>query len=210
MVKYMHIETLFILLIVKPNVKRTLMQVLEKEIIRKAATGDIVAFEKIYRETSSFVYSVAFRVMGNKEEAEEVSQDVFMKIHDHLKDFNFESSLKTWIYRITVNTAINTIKRKIADRTKTEKFEKEKAQMVSYQPVVQNMEQEHAELKVQELLALLNPDQKVCIILREIEGMSYEEIAQTLKINLNTVRSRLKRARAILLKKAMTKGVERT
>ena len=74
------------------------MQDIPKDVLIKAAEGDIKAFEHIYRVTSGFVYSVAFRITQNTQEAEEVTQDVFLKIHKNLKNFRFRASFKTWIY----------------------------------------------------------------------------------------------------------------
>ncbi len=77
------------------------------DVLERASAGNMDAFEEIYRATSSFVYNVALRVTRNSANAEEVTQDVFMKIYRNLKGFQFRSAFKTWVYRITVNTAIN-------------------------------------------------------------------------------------------------------
>ena len=172
------------------------MENISKDIITKAAGGDIEAFEDIYRKTSTFVYNVALRITNNSEDADEVTQDVFMKIYRNLKNFNSLSSLNTWIYRITVNTAINRLKAKkkhIDGRT-------------DYDPAIQPVSQKEgvrnnidSKERVSLLLSALNPDQRACIVLREIEGLNYREIARAMRININTVRSRLKRARQKLL-----------
>ena len=172
------------------------MENISRDIIAKAARGDIEAFEDIYRKTSTFVYNVAFRITNNSEDADEVTQDVFMKIYRHLKNFNSLSSLNTWTYRITVNTAINRLK---AEKKHTDG-------KADYDPAAQAVSQKEeirnnidSKERVSVLLSALNPDQRACIVLREIEGLNYKEIAQALRININTVRSRLKRARQRLL-----------
>lgn len=176
---------------------------ISNDLLRQAAQGDIQAFEEIYKFTSSFVYSVALRTVRNREDAQEITQEVFLKVFKNLKDFKFKSSFKTWIYRITVNTALNVIKKTGQDLRR----------QVAYNEnmTIENTRPENAtdgilagrdnEKKVNDLLAVLAPEYRVCIVLREIQGLSYEEIAQTLKTNINTVRSRLKRARGILLKR---------
>ncbi|PIQ88210.1 MAG: hypothetical protein COV73_00005, partial [Candidatus Omnitrophica bacterium CG11_big_fil_rev_8_21_14_0_20_43_6] len=83
------------------------MNDLAPDVLERASAGDIDAFEEIYKATSSFVYNVALRITWNNANAEEVTQDVFMKIYRNLKSFGFRSAFKTWVYRITVNTAIN-------------------------------------------------------------------------------------------------------
>lgn len=176
------------------------MQDISRDTIKLASEGNIEAFENIYKKTSIFVYNVAFRIAGRREDAEEITQDVFVKIHNNLTGYRFESSLKTWIYRITVNTALNHIK----------KNKKENEGKLSYDDAIYNENlqkpaqigenQEDQKLVIDTLLKNLNPDQRTCVILRNIEGLSYQEIAESLKININTVRSRLKRAREILIK----------
>ena len=86
------------------------MEAIDDKILKRAAGGDLESFEVVYRASSGYVYSLALRITGNVEDAQEVTQDVFMKIHDSLQRFEFKSSFKTWIYRIAVNTALNKAK----------------------------------------------------------------------------------------------------
>ncbi|HZX49461.1 MAG TPA: sigma-70 family RNA polymerase sigma factor [Nitrospirota bacterium] len=177
------------------------MQDITGNIIIRASEGDIVAFEMIYREYIDFVSNVAYRVVNSREDAEEVTQEVFLNIYRQLKHFRFESSLKTWIYRITVNTAINYSK-------KTSKHQNEVAGYIEVSDRVNTSEgapdaisEEISEEIITALLDAITPDQRACIVLRSIEGLSYQEIAETLKIPVNTVRSRIKRARETMLSK---------
>lgn len=170
------------------------------DLITQASQGDLNAFEIIYRKSAAFVYNVAFRIVGRKEDAEDVVQEVFMKIHRNLKDFRFDASYKTWAYRITVNTALNYAKS--SSRNRYDSFEEKESINAlplpadSSNPLEENIERDAA----QKLLSVLNPEQKVCIVLRSVQGLSYEEIAQTLNIPINTVRTRIKRAREAMLK----------
>ena len=173
------------------------MEDIAKETLIKASQGDIKAFEEVYKASSSFVYNVALRVVNNREDALEVAQEVFLIVHHKLKDFRFESSFKTWVYRITANLAINYAKKNV--RTKTVPFEESFGDVLVENNVESQIEREHQEQLVENLLAELNPDQRACVVLREIQGLSYEEIAKALNININTVRSRLKRSRERLL-----------
>ncbi|MCX5656813.1 MAG: sigma-70 family RNA polymerase sigma factor [Candidatus Omnitrophica bacterium] len=170
--------------------------------LERASRGDIGAFEQVYKAASDFVYNVAFRITRNSADAEEVTQDVFMKAYHNLKDFRFQSAFKTWVYRITVNTAINRYR-------KSAREEKDK---VDYDSIIESFPDSRSttediirndnEVRLNALLGVLGPEHKACLILREIEGLSYQEIATTLKIPINTVRSRLKRARQALLEEA--------
>ena len=173
------------------------MQDIAQETLIKASQGDTQAFEEVYKASSSFVYNVAYRVVNNREDALEVAQEVFMIIHDKLKFFRFESSFKTWAYRITANTAINFAKKN--SRAKTVPYEDAYGEGAVVNEVHAHMDQEHQSQLVEKLLGELNPDQRACVVLRDIQGLSYEEIAQSLNININTVRSRLKRSREKLL-----------
>lgn len=173
------------------------MQEITDDILREASQGDLGSFKKIYNSTGGFVYNVALRVVGNKEDAQEVTQEVFLTVHRKLKEFRFQSSFKTWVYRIAVNHAINHAKKR--DRNPTVEYD-ENINAVSVHPQsVENMDLEAREKMVGKLLGQLNPEQRACIVLRNLEGLSYEAIATSLGININTVRSRLKRAREAMM-----------
>ncbi|MDD2653792.1 MAG: RNA polymerase sigma factor [Candidatus Omnitrophica bacterium] len=181
------------------------MQDISDKILVQAAAGDMDSFHEIYKATSCFVYNVAHRITNSREDAEDVTQEVFLKIHKNLNNFQFRSSFKTWVYRITVNTAINATKKTSKDLNRRVDFDKA-IQSLGDAPKESGVDKEANELKVKALLDKLNPDQRACVVLREIEGLSYEEIAKSLKINLNTVRSRLKRARAMLMNIGQKRG----
>ena len=97
------------------------MEEIAKDILIRASQGDMQAFEDVYKASSSFVYNVAFRIVNNREDALEVAQEVLMIIHRKLKGFRFESSFKTWVYRITANSAVNFAKK--SSRVKTVPYE---------------------------------------------------------------------------------------
>ena len=178
------------------------MNDLALDILERASAGNMDAFEQVYRATSNFVYNVALRITRNSANAEEVTQDVFMKIYRNLKGFGFRSTFKTWVYRITVNTAINHYR----------KSNKEEKGRVDYDNIIESLpdnrlaregiSQKDNQSQLNALLDKLSPEHKACLILREIEGLSYQEMAGALSIPVNTVRSRLKRARQALLVEA--------
>ncbi len=174
------------------------------ETLELASRGDIGAFEQIYKTTSGFVYNVALRVTRDKEDAQEVTQDVFMKIYRNLKSFRFRSSFRTWVYRITVNTAINRYRKSLRENKGRTGYDEAGHNIYSAPAEPVPMQQAEDKAALDNLLQQLNPDQKTCIILREIEGLSYKDISAALRIPVNTVRSRLKRGRETLLQ--YTKG----
>lgn len=186
------------------------MEDIPKDIIEKAAKGDMEAFEAIYKASSGFIYRTALRIVNNSADAQEVTQDIFMKIYDKLKYFEFRSNLKTWMYRITVNTAINTYRRNLREKSRRQDFDPVIETEGQSPEFIRQAERSDSEKQLTSLLNMLTAEHRAVIILREIEGLSYEDIAQSLKINLNTVRSRLKRAREALLefsKKAVKNGL---
>lgn len=173
------------------------MQQIPEEILREASQGDLSSFEAVYKAAAGFVYNIAFRIVGNKEDAEEVTQDVFMILYRKLRRFRFESSFKTWVYRITVNCAIN-FSRKMPKYKMEEYDDALEVAGCAVGPQAE-IDREDRERSVKELLGAISPQQRACVVLREMEGLSYRGIAQVLSVNVNTVRSRLKRARERML-----------
>lgn len=176
------------------------MQELPEHILAAAGKGDMEAFKQVYDQYAKFVYNVALRMVRHTEDAQEITQDVFLLVHRKLKDFRFESSFKTWIYRITVNTTMNALKRGKKFKQNEVSFDEDLERPSTMSDHVQDlMDKEYYGSVTNVLLDQLNPDQRICVVLRNMQGLSYEQIAETLDININTVRSRLKRAREKLL-----------
>jgi RNA polymerase sigma-70 factor (ECF subfamily) len=175
------------------------MEGMADDILRRASRGDAEAFEKIYRFFSGFVYNVAYRITNNREDAQEAVQDVFLKIYDNLGGFRFRSSIKTWIYRITVNAAINIARKRTRDMNRRADYDKVVKTKEAPDETAHAIDREDNEALLEYMLKRLNPDQRACVVLRDIKGLSYKEISEVLNININTVRTRLKRGREALL-----------
>lgn len=175
------------------------MQPLPKELLIEASEGQAGAFEKIYRATADYVYSIAFRITCNRADAEEVAQDVFLKVHRRIGEFRFESAFTTWLYRITVNRAISASRKSARRRARQVVFDDAVAVEDPRNATREAIEREGARAQIRSLLEALTPDQRACIVLREMEGMRYDEISGALRLKINTVRSRLKRARETLV-----------
>ncbi|MCM8774636.1 MAG: RNA polymerase sigma factor [Candidatus Omnitrophica bacterium] len=172
------------------------MEEVSEEIIKLAQEGDISAFEVIYRRMSGFVYTVAKGIVNEQQLAEEITQEVFLKIYQNIKNFKLYSSLKTWLYRITLNTSFNTYK-------KLKRENNHRLAIENYVSEGYSQEDKDAierKYLVSYLLNKLTPQQRAVIVLREKLGLSYKEIASYLRVNPNVVRSRLRRARQTLLK----------
>jgi len=175
------------------------MTEIDRHTIEQAAAGDLSAFERIYHFTSGFVYGLALRMVRNPQDASEITQDVFMKVYYKLKDFRFQSSLKTWIYRIAVNTALNARRRLGLRRTRETSMDDNILDLQTAPMTQLPCAEVERKQRLEFLLSRLTPEHKTILLLRETEGLSYQEIADVLKINLNTVRTRLKRARQQLV-----------
>jgi RNA polymerase sigma-70 factor (ECF subfamily) len=145
---------------------------------------------EIYRENSKYVFNVAMRVMGNREDAEDITQNVFIKLFNNMDAFRGDSSIKTYLYRMAVNESIDLMRKKSAETRKIDKVDKP----VSYRP------KDTTELD--SFLSILPDDQKIPVILSQITGLSYKEIAAMLDISEGTVKSRINRGMSLMIKAA--------
>lgn len=175
------------------------MEDIAKDTLIQAKEGSMEAFEKIYRAASDYIYNIALRITNNREDAEEATQDVFLKVRKNLIGFRFRSSFKTWIYRIAVNTAINVHRVRVKELNRRLRYSDDIEQETISVTVQETMDKTSYEWLLKSMLNTLNPDQRACVVLKDMEGLSYKEIAEVLETNINTVRSRLKRARERLL-----------
>lgn len=158
----------------------------------------ILDFDAVFEQYGDRIYGLAYRLMGNKEDAMDISQEVFIKIFRNLETFRGDSSLSTWIYRIVYNTCIDELrKRKM----------KVKIISMSYEQGVTSDDNgaldeicEADELKktIQQALYKLDDEQRAIVVMRDIYGLSYADIADILQCPLGTVKSRLSRARLAL------------
>lgn len=185
------------------------MQPLPKELLIAASEGRAGAFERIYRATADYVYSIALRITGDRADAEEVAQDVFLKVHRCLGGFRFEAAFTTWLYRITVNRAVSASRKRSRRRARLVPFDDAIGVEDPRDQTREVIEREGDRARVRTMLEALNPDQRACIVLREMEGMRYDEIAAALRLKINTVRSRIRRAREALVALAKEGGAER-
>jgi RNA polymerase sigma-70 factor (ECF subfamily) len=159
--------------------------------------GDERAFEVLVTEFERPIVRFLFRYLGNMEEAKEVCQDVFVKVFRGLPHFQNHCSLKTWIYRITLNTVLNE-KRRWYQRLKDRFMGLEGITQTKFDslpdPEMSLTISERCR-SVNRALRNLRPDHRAILVLRDLEGLSYQEISAALGLNLGTVKSRLARAR---------------
>ena len=183
----------------------------EIEFLEKLQTGDAAAFDQLVTRYSADVYALLFRLTENAEEAADLTQETFLNALRGIKKFRGEADLKTWLFRIAINESRNRFrwwKRRNKQNTisidasvgESETPLSETFSSASPNPEENALRLERETVLKKALLAL--PDVfRETIILCDIEGLSYEEIAQTLEINIGTVKSRIARGRDELRRK---------
>ena len=180
----------------------------ERELVALCRSGDPAAFARLVVLHEAMVFNLAGRLLGDVEEARDVAQEVFLQVYRQLGRFEGRSSLKTWIYRIVVNQCHNRRRfwhRRGRDKEETldERFELPAGpgrDQWRASPYEQARSRERAR-RVQGALLQLSFDQRSVLVLREVEGLSCEEVAAALGIPDGTVKSRLSRAREALRQK---------
>lgn len=159
--------------------------------------GDERAFEALVAEYERPIVRFLYRYLGNMEEAKEICQDVFIKIFRGIPSFQNHCSLKTWIYRITLNTVLNE-KRRWYQRLKDRFLGLEGVARTTPDSVPDpelSLTMSDRTRAIAIALKKLRPDHRAILVLRDLEGLSYQEIAGALGLALGTVKSRLARAR---------------
>lgn len=169
------------------------------DLMVKCKQGDLNSFEILIKSYSKQVYNILLRILGNQEDAKDVSQEVFIKVYRKINTFQGESEFFTWLYRITLNAAKDFTKKKKVHLSVNELNDSghELPQDKGSNPeaVFVKVERKDAILKA---LMEIKEDQREIIVLRDIQGLSYEEISNILGIELGTVKSRINRARTRL------------
>jgi RNA polymerase sigma-70 factor (ECF subfamily) len=182
-----------------------------QEFIERLKRGEAAAFEELVVERSGEIYGLLFRLTENREEARDLTQETFLRAFQNIDHFRGDADVRTWIYRIAINQARNRFRwwrRRRRDATVSlDQPQGESGQSIigtlaepSENPEQQTLARER-ELALRSALQRLGPAFRETVILRDIEGFTYEEIAETLAINVGTVKSRLARGRQELRKK---------
>ena len=173
----------------------------EAQIVRKVLQGDVNAFEKLVTEYEKAVYAIAQRMTGNAEDAADMTQETFIKAYNSLQSFRGDSKFSVWLYRIANNVCLDFLRsrnRRPAVSLSAEDDDGEETQLdiadESQSPELL-LERSLTRDAVRRGLDTLPPDYRQILLLREIQGLSYEEIASALGIESGTVKSRIFRAR---------------
>lgn len=171
------------------------------EWVELARQGDKQAFGKLVNQYYEMVYVVCYGVLHLREAARDTTQDVFLKAFQEIAHFKGDSKFKTWLYRVAMNAAIDAVRRRkpqvSLDGTDVSDDEDEAPVIIEDASPGPQEEAAKGEIKtlMKKALEELSPEHKAVLVLREWEGLSYEEIAETLQIELGTVMSRIFYAR---------------
>jgi RNA polymerase sigma-70 factor, ECF subfamily len=176
--------------------------------------GDRKAFDRLVMRHADRAFTLCYRLLGNREEAEDCVQEVFIKVFRSVKNFRVDSSFSTWLYTIIVNTCRN--RRKSAEfrfwhrilglgqsSEDDEGVQIPEPEDPAPSPLTLLTNRER-EVLLQKAMGSLSHDHRTVLVLRHVEGLSYEEISQITGVNLGTLKSRLARARQELHKKLET------
>jgi RNA polymerase sigma-70 factor (ECF subfamily) len=175
-------------------------------LVESLRTGAAQAYEELLRRFQQPAYALALRLLGDPSEASDVVQEVFLKVFRNVGSFRGQSSLKTWIYRITVNEAHNARRWFFRHRRREVELDSDPQEARSWKDTIPDgcvspydaafEREQHVMLEA--ALDKLTPIFREAVVLRDITGMSYEEIAEVLGVSLGTVKSRILRGREAL------------
>lgn len=180
------------------------LPVSDDELVRRAQKGNLAAFEELVRRYERKVYNITYRLLGNEEDATEALQDTFLRAYRFLSRFQFKSNFYTWLYRIATNVSLTRLhRRKMVDAVSLDALGKEAEKFVldipdeHYTPE-EIFRQKVLQERLQEAVASLPKDYRMVVVLRDLEGLSNEEVSKILKLSISAVKSRLHRGRLAL------------
>jgi len=180
----------------------------EAQLIERVQAGDEIAFRELVERYQAKVFSIIYGILRNRNDAEDIAQQVFAKVYFSIPKFDFRSSLLTWIYKITVNECYDYLRKKRVRKLVLESdFTEEDARTMENTqqtadpgpPIDTRLAQRDLVVK---LLDKLSEDDRNLLMLKEVEGHSVEELAEMTGMNQNTIKVKLFRARQKLLKAA--------
>ncbi|MDI3522967.1 MAG: polymerase sigma-70 factor, subfamily [Bacillota bacterium] len=176
--------------------------VADEVLVSACRRGDQDAFATLVERYQGKIYNLAYRLLGNADDAGEMAQEVFCRAYVKLGEFRGEASFSTWLYRIAHNICYDELRRRRRRPVASLEAETEsrtRLEVPAPQPGPAELcARQAVRERLQQLIATLPPDQRTALVLRDIQDLSYEEMAQVLQCSLGTIKSRLNRARRTL------------
>jgi RNA polymerase sigma-70 factor (ECF subfamily) len=171
----------------------------DARLVERFLKGDVHAFELLFRKHQSYAFNVAFGMLGNAEDAADVTQEAFLRVHRNMVRFRGESSFTTWLYRVVVNLAITELRRRTRSRTQLMEDiappEAWRAEDEAADAPLLQLELGEERETVQRVLRHLPADYRAVLVLRHFQQLAYEEMCQVLGLTMSQVKTRLHRAR---------------
>lgn len=180
----------------------------ERDLVARFRRGDQEAFEEFYREFSGLVYNLALRQCGSREQARDLTQEVFLRIFKSLSRFRGQSSLKTWTYRVCINHCRSRLGRKRLPTESLTTDDGERELLDVRRTPEERAVQEDEGRVLSDALTEVEPLFREAVVLRDLEGLAYQEIADVLEVPIGTVRSRIARGREQLRRVLGAGGAE--
>ena len=184
------------------------MHVTEAELIQQSQAGSLDAFEQLLLLYEKRIYAIAYKYMGNHEDASDMAQEALIKAYQSIQHFRGDAAFGTWLGKITANRCLDELRKRkniqLTSLEETLELEEGSVKKELESPLVtpeDHAVQQETIAYMQGLIDSLKPEYRIVIILRELEGHSYEEIADLLQCSLGTVKSRISRARIYLKEK---------
>lgn len=183
----------------------------ERELVKKIKAGDIQAFKQLFENHQSDVLNLCLKLVGNRSEAEDVCQEVFLKVFQSIDSFEHKAKISTWIYRIAVNLCLN-FNRKKKQMRFLRLDDKETEAYTDIYDLLMNppgeqpdfsLEQKEKEKIVWDAVNALPESHRVVLVLQRYEGLSCEEIARVLESSVSSIQSKIYRAKENLSKKLL-------
>ena len=175
------------------------MTIPEEDLVARAQDGDLSAFESLVREHQEMAYAIAYRIAGNADDAKDICQESFIKLHRRIGQYRPRHPFPTWLYRLVVNTAIDFQRRE--RRFQHVSLEQEKGL-----PGKNPWSDQDFRLSLDRILGDLSPKQRSAFMLRDLQGFPLEEVAQILGCNPITARVHLHHARRNIRKRLEEEG----
>ena len=166
--------------------------------VRRLQRGDINAFEILVRRHEKAIFNLVYRMLGDYDDAAEISQEVFLSAYRAIGQFRGEANFSTWLYRIALNHA--TTRRKSTNSRQKRLVPLDGSEMIDDGQIgpAETLEKKELRERVQRALNELEPEDATVILLRDLQDIPYEDVARMLEIPVGTVKSRLHRARRAL------------
>ncbi len=175
----------------------------ERRLVKRLRSGEPRAFEELVKRYQHKIFRLASRMTGSEEDGLDLAQEIFLTIHGSIERFRGESSLSTWVFRVARNHCLNALvargrTTRLTAPDRRHEFERELSERQPGEHPLSRLEQSERRRLAARALALLEPELRSLILLRDIEELAYSEIAKIAQLPEGTVKSRLHRARALL------------